>query len=81
MSDQPELNIVPFGSGADKCCLMPEAMPEKVAAIYQKIRGMHCDRKSASHECSGRVILDRNGVTLQCPLCGDHRSIYPRAVE
>jgi hypothetical protein len=73
-----DADIVPWTSGAPQGCRMPEPMPALVAQLYEKIRTLHCDRKAASHACSGRVILDRNGMTLQCPLCGDHRSVYPR---
>jgi hypothetical protein len=62
-----------------RCCRMPAQMPALDAELYEKIRTLHCDRKLESHECSGRVVLDRNGMTLSCPLCGDHRSVYRKA--
>jgi hypothetical protein len=77
MCDDP-VTIVPFLSGAPQSCLMPTPMKPLEAQLYEKIRTLHCDRKRASHDCRGRVQLDRNGMTLSCPLCGDHRSVYPR---
>lgn len=58
-------------------CLVPGTMPPEDAEIYLTLRGIHCDRKKQSHECSGRMIIDRNGLTLACPLCGDSRALYP----
>ena len=76
---EPIIETVPFHTpGFDKICLTPKTMQAKEAAFYQKIRALHCDRKAASHDCSGRVTLDRNGISLQCPLCGDVRSVYPK---
>lgn len=74
------VEILPFQSGAAKACLMPSAMDPVEAQLYEKVRTFHCDRKAESHACRGRVTLDRNGMTLSCPLCGDHRTVY-RKVE
>lgn len=64
--------------GAPNLCLVPRPMPVREAERYRKLRALHCDRKRESHDCSGRMIIDRNGVTLTCPLCGDARKAYPK---
>lgn len=64
--------------GDVKMCLVPEKLDAPHTHLYQKIRSLHCDRNKESHACSGRIIIDRNGVTLSCPLCGDARSVYPK---
>ena len=51
-------------------CLMPKKLGADHTRLYRRIRALHCDRKKESHECSGRMVIDRNGVTLTCPLCG-----------
>jgi len=61
-----------------KLCGMPEAMSVGEQRLYEKIRVVHCERAQVSHECLGRMTIDRRGVTLQCPLCGDARNIYPK---
>ena len=58
-------------------CHVPRPMPAEDAAAYAALREVHCEQKRESHECAGRVTIDRNGVTLSCPLCGDARSLYP----
>ena len=55
------------------CCGIPGQLCAAETAIYQKIREFHCARKEEPHECSGRMTIDRNGLTLQCPRCGDSR--------
>jgi hypothetical protein len=59
-------------------CKVPETMPEKDATIYRMFREAHCDLRQASHECSGRMSIDRCGFTLSCPLCGDARALFPK---
>lgn len=58
-------------------CDLPRALPAKEAAIYQKLRSLHCDDKRPGHECQGRLTIDRNGITLSCPRCGDARRVNP----
>lgn len=59
------------------CHWPPEAVPARDAAIYESIRSRvlqaHCAAKRGPHRCCGRVTLDRDAMTLQCPLCGDLR--------
>ena len=59
-------------------CLMPTPIVGKEAEIYKRLRTI-CDKNRKSHDCSGRLIIDRNGITLACPLCGDARKTYPEA--
>lgn len=75
-----EVEIVPWASNSPKGCNMPSVMDPLEAKLYERMRTLHCDRKAASHDCHGRVTLDRNGMTLQCHLCGDNRTIYRKAV-
>lgn len=57
------------------------AMPAPIAAadvpMYRLLRELHCDRNAAAHQCAGKVTIDRDGVTVQCPLCGDARGVMP----
>lgn len=62
------------------CCRIPQPMPADEAAGYQGLREAHCENGRAGHDCSGRLIIDRNGVTLACPLCGDARTTYPKEI-
>ena len=55
---------------------MPSPIRPPEAQLCEKIRTLNCDRKRQRHDYSGRVTLDRNGMTLQCPLCGDHHSVW-----
>ncbi len=58
-------------------CHMPKVMSAAESELFQKLHASFCARKEESnHACVGRVIMDRNGVTLSCPLCGDHRSVH-----
>lgn len=58
-------------------CLMPAPIPADEAKLYRRLRQAHCARgHQAGQECSGRLTIDRNGITLQCPLCGDARRVY-----
>lgn len=59
---------------------MPHRMEPLMADVLTKLRGMHCSRKRPSHDCSGRIVVDRNGMTLTCPLCGDERSVFGGAL-
>ena len=59
-------------------CKTPGApLPENQANVYRRIHGVHCDRRGEpGHECKGKVTIDRKGITLQCPLCGDARTLF-----
>ena len=59
-------------------CWVPKRVPPEDAAAYQALREAHCEQKHPSRDCSGRITLDRSGVTLTCPICGDARSLYPK---
>lgn len=73
-----DVTIEPWDSDAPKGCAVPEEMDPVEARLYERVRTIHCAQKSPSHACHGRVTLDRNGMSLQCPLCGDQRSVYRR---
>lgn len=58
-------------------CHMPRVMSSAESELFQKLHASFCARKEEpDHTCAGRVVMDRNGVTLSCPLCGDHRSVH-----
>jgi hypothetical protein len=71
-----EAIMAAWNSDNPKGCRVPEPMDPKMADVLQKLRKLHCAVDKDSHECAGRLLIDRNGMTLQCPLCGDERSIY-----
>jgi hypothetical protein len=71
------VEIVEFTADAPKGCKLPSRLPPKEAGMYQLIRKMHCADKRPAHECLGRLIIDRNGITASCPRCGDARSVNP----
>lgn len=54
---------------------------EVEAELYADFHRVHCERKGEGHECSGRITVSRNNVTLQCPLCGDSRKTYSTKAE
>ena len=58
------------------CCL-PTHMPAGDAAVYQQLRQSHCEDRRPGHDCQGRLVIDRNGLTLSCPRCGDARQVFP----
>lgn len=60
------------------CCL-PTGMPADEAAAWQELRRVHCADGRDHHHCLGQVTIDRAGITLSCPRCGDARSLYPAA--
>lgn len=60
-------------------CFLPTRLPAEEAEIYQALRRTHCADGRDGHDCQGRVSLDRNGITLNCPRCGDARALYPTA--
>lgn len=63
-------------------CLLPTTCSPEETRVYRDLhhllRERHCAAGEASHECQGRIILDRNGITLSCPRCGDARSVFER---
>lgn len=62
---------------AVNCCAIPGRIRAKEATLYRKLHEAHCARKAEpGHTCSGRLTIDRNGITLRCPLCGDARRVY-----
>lgn len=60
-------------------CNMPHDVPADEASLYARLRSLHCAQQQESHDCSGRLTIDRNGITLSCPLCGDARGKFSPA--
>lgn len=81
--EQPELVDVIPGVRPAQVCKMPEREDPKMAAIYRSMREaivrMHCSDKRPAHRCAGAITIDRTSITLNCPRCGDHRSIIEAA--
>lgn len=65
-------------------CNMPKPMPRNDAIIWQRLCGTllkaHCDDKRPADRCAGRISIDRKGITLNCPRCGDARQLYAQTV-
>jgi len=65
-------------AGAPNQCLIPTPLPPNESEIYSRIRDLliktHCDAKRR-HQCCGRITIDREHITFNCPLCGDARNI------
>lgn len=47
-----------------------------VAASYRKVHAAVCVRRHTSDQCVGVIAIDRNGVTLKCPVCGCVGQVY-----
>ena len=60
-------------------CALPTTTSVKEAELYQEIRSRHCAAGRDGHHCLGRISIDRAGITLSCPRCGDARSLYTQA--
>ncbi len=60
-------------------CLTPTPVRAKEAEVYTSIRDTvvraHCAAKRPSHRCCGKITLTRTDMTLNCPLCGDAKSL------
>jgi hypothetical protein len=39
-------------------------------AMAMTLHQLHCARKGQGHECVGKCTITREGVTLDCHLCG-----------
>lgn len=61
-------------------CDIPAPAPRDEATIYRSLRDTlirtHCEAKR-DHLCCGKITIDREHVTFNCPLCGDVRQIIP----
>lgn len=84
-SKQPARKLRPRTNGGDgaliNTCEVPQACDVHEIELYRKFHSMHCARREkGEHDCMGRVTLDRNGVTLQCPRCGDSRKVYANGI-
>lgn len=60
-------------------CAMPTQASAEDAEIYQALRHTHCVAGEPGHQCQGRLIIDKNGITASCPRCGDARQLFPPA--
>lgn len=59
-------------------CVLPTTTSVKEAKLYSRIHERHCADNRPAHTCVGRISIDRLGITLNCPRCGDHRSLFPK---
>lgn len=59
--------------------VLPTTTSAKEAELFRKIHASFCDAGRPAHACVGRFTIDRLGFTLNCPRCGDHRSLFPAA--
>lgn len=61
------------------CCHVPAPASRTDSQIYESIRShivkSHCAARRGPHLCCGCVTIDRTSITLQCPLCGDAKSL------
>jgi hypothetical protein len=59
-------------------CTMPTPAKRSESKIYRSLRDTliraHCEAKRA-HNCCGKITIDRDHITFNCPLCGDARQI------
>lgn len=58
-------------------CALPTTTSVKEALLYRTIHA-RCCADGREHLCVGQITIDRAGITLSCPRCGDARSMYPR---
>jgi hypothetical protein len=74
----PDARVDGIGAKINSC-ESPSKMEKMERDLYEKIHAMNCshsERKNPDHSCSGRVTIDKNGVTRSCPLCGDSRNVF-----
>lgn len=57
-------------------CALPTTTSVKDALLYRTIHTRGC-ADGREHHCVGQITIDRLGITLSCPRCGDARSVYP----
>ena len=60
-------------------CALPTTCSAEETELYRLLRETHCAAGRDAHHCVGQVTIDREGITLSCPRCGDARSVYPAA--
>lgn len=60
-------------------CLVPKPVSPDEAKIYASLRDVvvrsHCAAGRSSHLCCGAITMTRSDMTLNCPLCGDAKSL------
>lgn len=53
---------------------MTPQLERTLVELAQGLRRAHCSRGSDElHECVGKTTITRDGVDLECKLCGDQR--------
>lgn len=75
-----EFEITKPGPGNPaECCLMPSPAKPSEATIYRRMRDVmirsHCERGAEAHKCVGAITLTRDAIVLNCPICGDSKSL------
>lgn len=45
-------------------------MMTELTYMAEAVRRAHCDRFGTAHECAGTCTISRDGIALECPLCG-----------
>lgn len=59
-------------------CDLPDKCGPVESEVYRKFRDIaikaHCAAKRG-HQCCGAITIDREHITMNCPLCGDARQI------
>jgi hypothetical protein len=71
------MSAPPIWPARGSVAAIPTPIAVEDAALYRLLREAHCDRNATAHQCAGKVTIDRAGVSLQCPLCGDARGVMP----
>jgi hypothetical protein len=60
-------------------CTMPTPATRKESELYRLMRDRlikaHCADKRPAHRCAGKITIDREHITFQCPRCGDARQL------
>ena len=74
------MSPLPLWPARGSVAAVPAPIATEDATLYRLLRESHCDRRAPAHGCAGTVTIDRAGVTLQCPLCGDARGLMPPVV-
>ena len=44
--------------------------------IERALRESHCDERGANHPCRGIIVINAEGVTLACKLCGTEKFLH-----
>lgn len=55
----------------------PDRATPDEASYFRRLREMRCARKETAHACQGRFVIDNDGFGMDCPICGERRSVFP----